>query len=85
MPDADREITGTRNLCGASDFSVAHILRSKKEKKVAINSKYYRDHQCTYNILIMQLIYLHIDSETFDLLSTLVQIRGVIGLCKYLR
>ena len=54
-------------------------------EKVTENSKYYHEHQRTCNVLTKftyliasKLLYLLMDWETFNLLSSLEQVRGVI-------
>ena len=54
-------------------------------EKVIVNSKYYHEHQRTCTILTKftylmasKLLYLLMDWETFNLLSSLEQVRGVI-------
>ena len=58
---------------------------SWNNEKVTVNSKYYHEHQRTCDILIKftyliasKLLHLLIDWETFNQLSALKQVRGVI-------
>ena len=81
-PDADRARSGVQNLWDEHNFSGVKILPRKKEKiirstslqsnrqnneKVIVKSKYYRQNQCTCDILmfiylmVSKLLYLLMD------------------------